>query len=807
MRFGKLRLRNMGCFRGEHEFDIGGSVGPIVGVTGENGAGKSTMLGLLLGAIYRECPTRGSLLDLATARDSFVEVEVSNGKTYKFRQLCDAVSKKSETLITDSEGRPLVESGKVTEAKAFVAKHFPSLDLVLNSTFGAQKSAGFVGMKPAERKSLVLQLLGVERLERFAEGARERVKAHKARIETLEARMVDERARQSDDAPAALERAIDRRTLCEQELLAARAELEAAEAESLRHAESEREASSARLALSQVETAIQSTRATVADIETRLANCRAEVADAERIRAAITDLAALDTELVSQRAELARQSTVFASLNAEHRSEREKLTAAQREKREAEQRFLRLKERLAEEGKVARALATLPQLRHAAGHALAVAQTAELALDALRAQRLTGADERIAGLRNGLSMICEGADERAGVSIASDTLDTDDAAVKLATELPAQQRAAEGTLRDAKVALLTAERELAEAERTAARAAEFEAVRADLELARRAIDEASERETLADLKESTARKETEPLAAALDALRGLIAANELNRVPLSALAARVERLAKAETMLVEREQQLSLARSDLARFEADLAAMSELAAPTKAPDVASFRAPVLALETQLRGAEAAVAVAQQRSADTDASAARLAVLKAERAGLDDELADWTRLAADLGRDGLQAMVIDAAIPELNHTANELLRSAFGPRFTIDVRTQASDAKGRRLLETLDVVVLDSELGREALAETLSGGELVIVSEALSLALTVLACRQAGVERPTIIRDESGAALSEGKAAQWIAMLRRAADLIGCDRILFVSHTPATWDLADSVIHLASREAA
>ena len=106
----------------------------------------------------------------------------------------------------------------------------------------------------------------------------------------------------------------------------------------------------------------------------------------------------------------------------------------------------------------------------------------------------------------------------------------------------------------------------------------------------------------------------------------------------------------------------------------------------------------------------------------------------------------------------------------------------------------------KIAEALDVRVIDTEKGRDALAETYSGGECVIVSEALALALTTLACRGKG-ERPTIVRDESGAALSAGNARAYVAMLRMAAGQIGADKVLLVSHTPEVQEMCDARVCL------
>ena len=90
MRLESVRARNLGPFR-DFTLDL---TGPerIVAITGENGAGKSTILELgLPGALYRQTPTRGSLVDLATARDASLEVRVVNAAAWTFRHLVDKV--------------------------------------------------------------------------------------------------------------------------------------------------------------------------------------------------------------------------------------------------------------------------------------------------------------------------------------------------------------------------------------------------------------------------------------------------------------------------------------------------------------------------------------------------------------------------------------------------------------------------------------------------------------------------------------------------------------------------------------------
>ncbi|MGB3945393.1 MAG: hypothetical protein WBK76_00995, partial [Candidatus Saccharimonadales bacterium] len=199
----------------------------------------------------------------------------------------------------------------------------------------------------------------------------------------------------------------------------------------------------------------------------------------------------------------------------------------------------------------------------------------------------------------------------------------------------------------------------------------------------------------------------------------------------------------------------------------------------------------------------AAAVAEQRLEQARAGSGRAAELETELEAAERDLADWQRLAADLGRDGLQATEIDAAGPELTELVNDLLHRCHGPRFTVSIETQRLSADGKRTLEGCEVRVLDVERGRDTTAETLSGGEAVLVGEAVSLALAMLACRRAGVERPTIVRDESGSALSPENARVYVSMLRRAAELVDADKVLLVSHTPEVWDLCDARVELGA----
>jgi exonuclease SbcC len=157
-------------------------------------------------------------------------------------------------------------------------------------------------------------------------------------------------------------------------------------------------------------------------------------------------------------------------------------------------------------------------------------------------------------------------------------------------------------------------------------------------------------------------------------------------------------------------------------------------------------------------------------------------------------ADWTLLEKAMGRDGIQALEIDAAGPGVTSLANELLASCYGNRFSLAIETTGLKKDGG-LKEVFDVRILDAQNGRDA--KQGSGGEMVILDEALRLALAIYQTQQSGYELRTLWRDETAGALSPENADRYVQMLRRARELGGFEQVLFIAHSPDVWQQADS----------
>jgi exonuclease SbcC len=265
-------------------------------------------------------------------------------------------------------------------------------------------------------------------------------------------------------------------------------------------------------------------------------------------------------------------------------------------------------------------------------------------------------------------------------------------------------------------------------------------------------------------------------------------------------------LAKCEP-LAGAKSRLEELRPQEERLSEDVAALTERlsepppSAPEVGPNVAALQATSDAAAQSLSDALRDVGAWEGRLSLALRSQEAVGALRGELGGVRTEQADWTRLGLDLGRDGLQAALIDAAVPELGELTNDLLRATVGARWTVTFETQRASSDGKKLIEGLEVRVIDTEAGREGEASTLSGGEATLLGEAVSLALAMLACRRSGEVGPTIVRDESGAALDPEKRPHYVAMLRRAADIVGASRVLIVSHSEDVVSLCDAVVEV------
>jgi DNA repair protein SbcC/Rad50 len=144
--------------------------------------------------------------------------------------------------------------------------------------------------------------------------------------------------------------------------------------------------------------------------------------------------------------------------------------------------------------------------------------------------------------------------------------------------------------------------------------------------------------------------------------------------------------------------------------------------------------------------------------------------KQEKENLTKEKESFETLAEAFGKKGIQAMIIETAIPEIEEEANSLLEKLTEGRMKVTLITQketktkvqTSEGKVHATVETLDIIISD-EMG-ERPYELYSGGEAFRVNFAIRIALSKLLTRRAGAKLQFLIVDEGfGTQDAEGRS--------------------------------------------
>ena len=147
-----------------------------------------------------------------------------------------------------------------------------------------------------------------------------------------------------------------------------------------------------------------------------------------------------------------------------------------------------------------------------------------------------------------------------------------------------------------------------------------------------------------------------------------------------------------------------------------------------------------------------------------------------------EAAIYHELAEAFGKKGIQALLIETALPEIENEANRLLAKMTDNRMHVKIETQKETQKGD-VTETLEIKISD-ELGTRNY-EMYSGGEAFRINFAIRIALSRLLARRAGAPLPTLIIDEGFGT----QDAAGIEKLKEAINSIQDDfeKILVITH--------------------
>jgi exonuclease SbcC len=177
--------------------------------------------------------------------------------------------------------------------------------------------------------------------------------------------------------------------------------------------------------------------------------------------------------------------------------------------------------------------------------------------------------------------------------------------------------------------------------------------------------------------------------------------------------------------------------------------------------------------------------AQQRVDVLDTQRARKIAFEKECDEVQKQIGRYRTLERAFGKDGVPALLIEQALPQIEDKANELLDRLSDGQMSIRFATQTEykDKKRDDLRETLDIQISDAAGIRNY--EMYSGGEAFRVNFAIRLALSKILAQRKGARLQTLIIDEGfGSQDTQGRQR-----LIEAINLVKNDfaKILVITH--------------------
>jgi exonuclease SbcC len=205
----------------------------------------------------------------------------------------------------------------------------------------------------------------------------------------------------------------------------------------------------------------------------------------------------------------------------------------------------------------------------------------------------------------------------------------------------------------------------------------------------------------------------------------------------------------------ETQEQLMALRAEVDRQQQDYdnAAARLAAAEVVAPNLDETERLLHDLLEQENSQRMEVGAAQQKVMVLKDLKVRLKDLTAQREEDARLVGQYKLLDRAFGKDGVPALLIEQALPEIETRANDLLERLSEGNMSVRFATQAAfkDKKRDDLKETLDILISDGAGTRDY--ELYSGGEAFRVNFAIRLALSELLAKRAGARLQTLVIDE------------------------------------------------------
>jgi DNA repair protein SbcC/Rad50 len=766
-------------------------------ISGQNGAGKSSLLDSITWALFGEA--RGKSSDIINLHPDVKAAEVAltfehEGNTYRVQR---TLPRNKSTILefqvkTQDGWRPLTEKTTRDTQERIEQTLRLDYDTFVNASFFLQgKADQFTQQNPGKRKEVLSNILGLEMWEEYKNRSAERRKSIEREVDGLEARISEIDAELAEEDTRKTRLAELESTLAQ--LTATRTAQEAV-LESIRITVS---------ALEQQRSLVDTLKASLGQAQSNLSGLQTRLASREADRASYTDLVDRAAEIEAEyqewqvvRADLEKSDRTASEFH-EYDKERAPLLeriAVERTRLEHEYDVLVEQGRVIEEQVpvVGGLEAELEKIRGLLAEAEEKAEfrtqlesqrnTARERQAELKAENealktvMNQLKERIDTLKSAEGASCPLCGQQLSEEHRASTLQQLEDEGKQKGDL---YRANQGEASDLVKEISDTEtniRALISAENERLRfTGNMSQLTERLDILKTAAGqwEATGKKRLKELEkileqEKYAPEEHRQLAkldkelaklgydaTAHDELRGKESRLRGIEVEFSNLKSARDVSRQIDSEIDNLKSEIKNRESEIATWEAQYQSVRSnlAAAEAESPNLEEAERELFRLRENENRARSELGGARQRVEVLTTQRTRKAQFTQERESLQKRIVQHKTLEKAFGKDGVPALLIEQALPQIEEKSNELLDRLSDGQMSIRFVTQTGykDKKRDDLRETLDIQISDSA-GIRAY-EMYSGGEAFRVNFAIRLALSEILAQRKGARLQTLVIDE------------------------------------------------------
>lgn len=301
-----------------------------------------------------------------------------------------------------------------------------------------------------------------------------------------------------------------------------------------------------------------------------------------------------------------------------------------------------------------------------------------------------------------------------------------------------------------------------------------------------------------------------PKQEAYDSSEENAAVSKMNAIDINRARAELEtaktaavRIEGIAAQLADKKKLLANAETRLADLEAKRDGEAETALAVAQQRLDSLTEKYTSVKSEIAATNATIEAGKKTLSEIAEQEAALAEAQKDAQKAKSESAEWELVAKAFGKDGIQALELDALAPGISETANRLLESAYGERFSISIETTriGGQGKSRKQIEDFKIMVTDD--GETTTLENKSGGEAVWIKRAIYDAFAVIRRRNTGFAFLTCFQDETDGALDASAKTAYCRMLEASHEAAKLRHTIIITHSNEVKAMVEQKIAMES----